>query len=64
MTTIVFSRIMKSQDHPQVRIVSELTADWIDSLKAQPGNDIWLMGGSEVFRSFLDSGYVDTIESM
>lgn len=62
MTTIVFSRTMKSQDHPQVRIVPELAAGWIESLKNQLGKDIWLMGGSEVFRSFLDSGYVDTIE--
>ena len=24
--------------------------------------DIWISGGSELFRSFLDSGHVDTVE--
>jgi dihydrofolate reductase len=35
---------------------------WIQALKGQNGKDIWLMGGSELFRSFLDSGYVDSVE--
>jgi len=34
----------------------------VTGLKNQSGKDIWLMGGSELFRSFLDSGYVDTVE--
>ena len=62
MTTIVFSRTMKPQDHPQATIVPELTTDWIQSLKNQRGKDIWLFGGSDMFRSFLESGFVDTIE--
>jgi len=62
MKAIVFSRTMKPQDHPRVTVVSELNSDWVRELKARPGKDIWLFGGSELFRSFLDAGYVDMIE--
>ncbi len=62
VTTVVFSRTMKQNDHPRATIISKLTSDWVHALKNQSGKDIWLMGGSQIFRSFLDAGYVDTIE--
>ena len=62
VTSIVFSRTMKAQYHPGVTIISELTADWVKALKNQSGKDIWLFGGSDLFRTFLDSRYVDSIE--
>src|SRR5258708_9415418 len=62
ITTIVFSRTMKQQDHPRVSVVSQLNPDWVQALKNQSGKDIWLFGGSQMFRSFLDSGYVDSVE--
>ena len=62
ITTIVFSRTMRQQDHPEVTIVSELNPDWVRTLQTRSGKDIWLFGGSELFRSFLDSGLVDTVE--
>ena len=54
VTSIVFSRTLKQQDHPNVTIVPELNADWVRDLKAQSGKDIWLFGGSNLFRSFFD----------
>jgi len=62
ITTIVFSRTMKQQDHPEVTIVSELNLDWVQALRTRSGKDIWIMGGGGLFRSFLDSGHVDTVE--
>jgi dihydrofolate reductase len=62
LTTIVFSRTMKQQDHPKVTVVSELKPAWVQALQTRSGKDIWLFGGSELFRSFLDSGHVDTVE--
>jgi dihydrofolate reductase len=62
ITTIVFSRTMQQQDHPKVTIVSELNPDWIQALQTRSGKDIWLFGGSALFRTFLDSGLVDTVE--
>jgi dihydrofolate reductase len=64
ITTIVFSRTLKQQDRPEVIIVSELNPDWVQALQTRNGSskDIWIFGGSELFRSFLDSGHVDTVE--
>ena len=62
ITTIVFSRTMQQQDYPDVRVVSELNAGWVRALQTQNGKDIWLFGGSGLFRSFLDSALVDTVE--
>jgi len=62
MTAIVFSRTMNPQDHPKVTVVSELNSDWVRELKAQPGKDIWLFGGSKLFRTLLDAGCVDMVE--
>ena len=62
ITTIVFSRTMQQQDHPEVTVVSELNPDWVRALRAQSDKDIWLCGGSGLFRSFLDCGHVDTVE--
>jgi dihydrofolate reductase len=64
ITTIVFSRTLKPQDHPSVTVASELDSDWAQSLRSRPSSnkDIWLFGGSSLFRSFLDAGLVDTVE--
>jgi dihydrofolate reductase len=59
---IVFSRTLKPRNHPNVAVISELNADWVRTLKAAAGKDIWLFGGSELFSAFLDAGYIDTVE--
>lgn len=64
ITSVVFSRTLKQEQHPKVLIMSELTREWVASLKDHAGKDIWLMGGSRLFRSFLDAGYVDRIDVM
>src|SRR5437667_8557535 len=48
ITTIVFSRTMKQRDHSKVTVVSELNQDWVQALRTRTGEDIWLMGGSEL----------------
>ena len=62
VTSIVFSRTLKPQEHPHVTVMPELNADWVRDLKAQSGKDIWLFGGGDLFRSFFDSGLVDAVE--
>lgn len=62
ITTIVFSRTLKPDEHPTAEVVSEITPEWVRSLKDQKGKDIWLFGGSTLFRSFLDLGHVDMVE--
>src|ERR1700722_8797765 len=62
VTSIVFSRTLKPQEHPYVTVLPELNADWVRNLKAQSGKDIWLFGGGSLFRSFFDAGLVDGVE--
>ena len=62
ITTVVFSRTMNPQNHPEITVISELKSDWVRELKNRIGKDIWLFGGSQLFRSLLDLCYVDTVE--
>ncbi len=62
MKTIVFSRSMRQEDHPDVTIVSDRVKEKIDELRELPGKDIWLFGGGKLFRSLLELGCVDTVE--
>jgi dihydrofolate reductase len=45
-----------------VRIVNDDPRQFVAALKAEPGRDIWLFGGGELFRSLLEAGLVDTVE--
>jgi len=62
MKTFVVSRTLKQADHPEVIILSELNQGWMETLRAQNGKDIWLMGGGELFHSLLQMDAVDTVE--
>ena len=61
MKTVVVSRTLKQSDYPSVTIVADNIADAVKELKAQPGKDIWLFGGGELFRSWLEAGVVDGV---
>ena len=62
MTTYVFSRTLRQQDHGDVTIVGTRAEDTVTSLRDESGKDIWLFGGGELFRSLLDADLVDTVE--
>jgi dihydrofolate reductase len=62
MKTIVFSRALRQQDHPEVAIVTDGHREAVTALKAAPGKDIWLFGGGALFRSLAEDGLVDTVE--
>lgn len=61
MKTFVFSKTLKQSDYPSVTIVSDNAANVVKEIKAQPGKDIWLFGGGELFRSLLEAGVVDGV---
>jgi dihydrofolate reductase len=61
MKAIVFSRSLRAEDHSDVT-VSSSPAETVRLLRAQPGKDLWLFGGGELFRSFLEAHLVDQIE--
>lgn len=62
LDVIVFSRTLKPSARNGVRIVNDDPARVVAELKTQPGRDIWLYGGGQLFRSLLDAGLVDTVE--
>ena len=62
MKVIVFSRTMRQEDHPGVEIVADGIRERIEELRAEPGKDIWLFGGGQLFHSLIDLNCVDTIE--
>jgi dihydrofolate reductase len=59
---VVFSRTLRPEEHPGVRVVAEGAAEVVRDLRARPGRDIWLYGGGELCRTLLDAGCVDTVE--
>jgi dihydrofolate reductase len=59
---IVFSRTLQQSDYPGVTVVSGNIEQNLKELRSQPGKDIWLFGGGELFRSLLELGLVDTVE--
>jgi dihydrofolate reductase len=60
--TVVVSRTLQPADAPDVKIVrdGELAAR---ELKSQPGKDVWLFGGGELFRDLLAAGLVDGVDA-
>ena len=60
--SFVISRTLTPSDHPEVTIVSD-AAGLIADLNRQPGKDIWLFGGGELFKSLLDARLVDGVDA-
>ena len=58
----VFSTTLRQEDHPDVTLVSSDAAKKVAELRAEPGKDIWLFGGGELFRNLHSAGLVDTVE--
>jgi dihydrofolate reductase len=62
LKTLVFSRTLRQDDFPNVTIVSQNVKKVLVDLRAQPGKDIALFGGGDLFRSLLALGLVDTVD--
>lgn len=62
MKLFVFSRTLRQRDYPDITVVAERQEETLSSLRAKRGKDIWLFGGSALFRSLLQTGLVDTVE--
>ncbi|MGH9372607.1 MAG: dihydrofolate reductase family protein [Vicinamibacterales bacterium] len=62
MQSFVVSRTMNQADHAGITIAREARA-LVADLKAEPGKDIWLFGGGELFRSLLGAGLVDGVDA-
>ena len=57
----VFSRQLQSALLKGFELVREPVKPFMQRLRAQPGKDIWMMGGGEIIASFLDEGEIDEL---
>lgn len=55
----VFSRSTPRPSVGAFEFVNEPIQPFAQRLRAQPGKDIWMMGGGEIIASFLDQGEID-----
>jgi dihydrofolate reductase len=61
MATYVFSRKLTQSPVEGVELISGHLKDFVENLKAKEGKDIWLSGGGELAKSFLNEDLVDEI---
>ena len=54
----VFSRTTSGRDE-YVEFVNEEIGPFVEKLKSQPGANIWLVGGSELIKGFMEADAVD-----
>lgn len=57
---IVFSRTVRAEDCPNA-VLSDDAVAMVAGLRKQPGKDMALFGGGELFRSLLGAGLVDEV---
>lgn len=62
LDAIVFSKSTAPESRKALRITNDDPISTVAELKKQPGKDIWLFGGGELFRTLLSAGLVDTVE--
>ena len=62
VTSVVISKTLRPDDHPEVTIIGDDVSGKLSQMKASKGKDIWLFGGGNLFRSLLGLGLVDSIE--
>ncbi|SRR5579864_1647126 len=55
----VFSRHPQKSPSPAFKFVNEPVKPFAQRLRAEPGKDIWMMGGGEIIAAFLDEGEID-----
>jgi dihydrofolate reductase len=58
----VLSRTLTSAAWSQTTLLRDI--DQVAALKAQPGKDIYLMGGAQLTRSLIDAGLVDELHAI
>ena len=59
--SIVFSRTLRPADCPKSITLSNDAEGFVTDLRKNPGKDIAIFGGGELFRSLLVAGLVDEI---
>ncbi|HUY81188.1 MAG TPA: dihydrofolate reductase family protein [Acidobacteriaceae bacterium] len=61
MATLVFSRNENPPIYEHVHWIKDEAVKFVSALREQPGKDIWLMGGSDLVRTFFAAHIVDEV---
>jgi dihydrofolate reductase len=61
LQVVVVSRTLDPRKHPKLTVIGDDLPGQVKALRQQPGKDIWLFGGGELFRSLIDLGLVDSV---
>lgn len=61
MKNYVFSHLLPKGKQEHIEVVSDPPESWAESVRAMPGKDIWLVGGGEMVREFLQKRLVNEI---
>ena len=61
MAPWVFTRHPEAFDDPRVTFTARPPADVVARIRKKKGRDLWLLGGGEIVRAFLDAALVDEI---
>ena len=59
--TYVFSRTLKNSGDENIEIISENAVEFVRDLKRAEGNDICLMGGGNLAKTFFEADLIDEI---
>lgn len=59
VTNYVFSKNPPEKRPAGIEFVNDPVGAFAKRLRAQPGKDIWMMGGAAIIASFLDAGEID-----
>jgi dihydrofolate reductase len=61
MKVYVFSHLLPKGKKEQVEVVSDKPDTWLKLMRKSQGKDIWLVGGGEMVREFLQQRLVNEI---
>lgn len=61
LATYVFSRSQTPGERHGYTVINESPTGFVSKLRQRPGKDIWLMGGGELTREFLEADLVDEL---
>lgn len=59
LATWVFTRAEHPAHDGNVHFTAEAPADWLHRIESTPGKDVWVVGGGQLIRGFLDARLVD-----
>jgi dihydrofolate reductase len=61
LATTVFTRQDRMPHDPHVSFATKPPAEWLHEVEQSPGKDVWVVGGGELIRDFLDARLLDEI---